>query len=246
LLLILLLVAGYMQSTIRQSALLVLLLVGVAVSGTDKVQNAFVDFKEIGEVQVEAEEPIGELPRLIFTDAQRGRQLTTVSVGNVDPVFFPKLSAGDDYPKLRFRVLNVAKLPDPLVLAVGMMPGGSDCGYQPVVIASVGGHITSLLRKQITFTTQDAIAFGDLGNGRGYGFAVINYLSRDDEAHYQQHYFTVEFFKWSERRGAFERVEKYTTKKKTDAIGAGIESGLPRDEIIDREKLVEWFPDFRC
>jgi hypothetical protein len=224
----------------------VFLLVSVGTPGTDTIQTAFVQFKELGEVQVEAEEPIGEMPRLLFTDARTGRPLPLLAIGRSDPRMFTKITPDADYPRLRFKVLNVAGLPEPLLSAVVMMPGGSDCGYEPVPIGAIRGRLRPLLPTPITFTTQDGFALGELGNGRGKGFALINYDFDPSERHYQAHRYTVHFYKWNQHRGAFESAGKYTTTNKTDAVGAGTEAGIPQPQIVGREKLLTWFPDFGC
>lgn len=46
--------------------------------------------------------------------------------------------------KLSFIILHRPGLPDPLIVALAMSPGGSDCRYRVALFGEVRGHITEL------------------------------------------------------------------------------------------------------
>lgn len=197
----------------------------------------------IGTVLVDAEQPrLGVLSHLTFTSVPSGKLVGSVTMGEFDP----KAAATTSVARLRFKVLHVAGLPDPIILAIFDYGGGSDCLREPVPIAYVGGEFRSLLSHPVAFWTQEGFALGDLGKGPDPAFALFKEMPAPNAKHYGAHQFSVEEFSWDKATGKFRPSMHWRTKLPTDIRGAAAEVGIPANALIDFEKLLKWFRDFTC
>ena len=105
-----------------------------------------VRFPMSGDVLVTATVKQGELPRLAFRSQPDGRVLLQTNVGNGLYWKAPIDKAQPEWvaETLGFVVLHRQGLPDPLVAALGMSPGGSDCRYRVALFGEIQGHVTEL------------------------------------------------------------------------------------------------------
>jgi|GEM_PF-6283722 len=202
-------------------------------------QEEVVSFGGLGPVRVRAVEVPHALPRLDFSSPRTGRRLLSVPVGTSDPKSFVR-EPGNSLinPLVRFRVLRVASLPDPLILAVAVRPGGSDHGFEATVVGEAGGRLRVLTTGRPPLVSiQGGVFVGDLGGGRGPGFAAWSFIW-EDGAHYDAHRYLVRLYPFDPARAAFGRATTWRTKGKhrrgADALA---ELGLPR-----YENLLDDFP----
>jgi len=201
-----------------------------------------IEIAGIGNVRVTAEQRIGILPRLIFTDVSSGKLLGSVAIGQFDP----KAAVTTTVARLKLKVLHLAGLPNPLILAVFDYGGGSDCLREAAPVAYVGGTFRSLLPRPLAFWTQEGFALGDLGKGLNPAFALFKELPSSKATHYEPHQFSVEVFAWDKATGQFRPSATWHTKSATDLRGAAAEFGFPGSTVVDFETLLKWFPDFSC
>lgn len=181
-------------------------------------QTATVNLPGVGTVTVNALEPEGHLPQILITEASAGRQLLLTDVGT---------SAGkkrDSYdvmhhdrcpmcPRVRFRVREVVGMPSPLIFAIAMWPGTSDCTYYATVIGAVNGQLKVLTPDQLWSNVEGGFYVGDLGTRRGYGLVRWNFVW-GDEAHYQPHRYEVSIFRFDAAESCFKLVQKTTSHRK--------------------------------
>lgn len=203
-----------------------------------------IEIAGIGSVRLTAEQPrIGILPHLMFTDVSSGKLLGNVAMGQFDP----KAAATTSVARLKFKVLDVAGLPSPIILAVFDYGGGSDCLREPVPVAFAGGEFRSLLPHPMAFwSTQEGFALGDLGNGRNPAFAVFKKMWDAAPGHYDPAPYSVEVYLWDKAAQEFRLSATWHTKSATDLQGAAAKFGIPKRSIVDFETLLRWFPDFGC
>jgi hypothetical protein len=202
-------------------------------------QEEVLTFQSLGRVRVRAVEVPHQLPRLEFSAASDNRRLLTVPVGTSDRKAFVR-EPGDSLinPLVRFRVLKVEALPDPLVLAVAVRPGGSDHGFEATLIGEVNGRLRVLTPQPAPLVNlQGGFFVGDLGGGRGPGFAAWTFIW-EDGAHYDEHRYLVRLYSFEPGRASFRGAITLRSQGKhlrgEDALA---ELGLPR-----YENLLDSFP----
>ncbi len=105
-----------------------------------------VHFPSSGDVMVAAVAKQGELPHLLFRSPSSAQVLFDSDVGS-GPEWASPIDRSDPgwvAYKLRFIVLHRSGLPDPLVVALAISPGGSDCRYRIALFGEVQGRVTAL------------------------------------------------------------------------------------------------------
>ena len=192
-------------------------------------QEEVVSFPRAGRVRVRAVEAPRTRPRLEFLSEETGRRLLSVRVGASDARAYRIESyATPMNPLVRFKVLETAGVPGPLVFAVAVKPGGTDHGFETNIIAEAGGRLKALNPAPLTNNIQGGVFVGDLGAGRGPGVAVWNFLW-GDEAHYGAHRYEVRLLPFDARTASFGRGRQLRTKgKHANGRDALAELGLPR------------------
>jgi hypothetical protein len=202
-------------------------------------QEEVLTFNALGRVRVRAVEVPHQLPRLEFAAASGGRRLLAVTVGTSDREAFIR-EPGDSLINslVRFRALHVEGFPAPLVLAVAVRPGGSDHGFEATLVGEVNGRLKVLTpRPPPLVSLQGGVFVGDLGGGRGPGFAAWTFIW-EDGAHYDEHRYLVKLYPLGPGRaglrGATTMRSKGKHRRGADALA---ELGLPR-----YENLLDSFP----
>jgi hypothetical protein len=174
-----------------------------------------------------------KLPRLVFLDG-RCHPVSLTVFGRPDPE-----TQGSDPPPhlLRFKVLSVAGMPDPLLLAVMASPGGSDTEFDTQVFAPEDGRFRALLPRAAISLLEGGIYLGDLGAGIGPGFALWTMAWAPGEVHADPHRYTLRRWRWTGQ--GFEALPTETTQQRYgDPAAALHELGVAyRDMTQD-------FPDF--
>lgn len=167
-----------------------------------------------------------------------GRRLLVAQVGTSDPESFIR-EPGPTLinPLVRFMLIRgEAALPDPLILAVAVRPGGSDHGFELTLIGEMGGALRVLTPRPASHVSiQGGYFVGDLGRGRGYGYASWSFIW-EDGAHYDRHRYEVRLYPFDERRGGFRRTVTMQSKGKYKTGEDALEElGLPRYlNLLDR------------
>ncbi|MDQ3919502.1 MAG: hypothetical protein M3348_13605 [Acidobacteriota bacterium] len=164
----------------------------------------------VGRVRVTAFETDGQGARLVFENADSGKQLLSVTM--VNDALRPLLRFN------RFKAMHFKGLPDPVVVGLAVEPGGSDAAYELRAVAAVGGELKELTRAE-TFTTEEEGGFyiGDLGHGLGIGLAVWDFVWDEDESHVSPHRYEIKLYKWNEERTRFEWARVLRTPGKFDS-----------------------------
>jgi hypothetical protein len=105
-----------------------------------------VRFPSSGNAMVTATVKQGGLPRLVFRSSGGAQILLASNIATgadwVSPIY--KSDPNWVADKLSFIVLHRPGLPDPLIVALAMRPGGSDCGYRVALFGEVRGQVTEL------------------------------------------------------------------------------------------------------
>jgi hypothetical protein len=105
-----------------------------------------VHFPNSGNATVTAIAKQGGLPHLIFRSPNGTQVLLKSSVGS-GPEWESSIDKANPNwvdEKVRFIVLHRPGLPDPLVVALAMSPGGSDCRYHLALFGEVQGNVAPL------------------------------------------------------------------------------------------------------
>ena len=207
-------------------------------------QSATANLPGVGTVAVKALEPEGHLPQILIAETSTGRQLLLTDVGTSDPEGRQSYVIHHDWragcPRVRFRVQNVMGMPSPLIVAVGLRPGVSDCRYAATIVGAVNGQLRVLTPDQLWSNVEGGFYIGDLGRWGGYGLVRWN-LVWGDEAHYQPHRYEVSIFRFDAAESRFKLVQKTTSRRK---YRTG-EEWLTEMGLHCRNVLCD-FPDLGC
>lgn len=178
---------------------------------TRPAQREVVLMRGIGSVRVTAYENDDEA-RLVLEDDATGEKLESVT-----------MAGGSRNPELRFRVLHVKGLPDPLVVGLARSPGGSDSGWEAVAFGPVGGELEEVTGfERLRTGDRGGFHFGDLGGGLGPGAAVwTDVWDPEYEGHPSPHRYEVTLYRWSSVNARFEWHKVFRTRGK---FGTGDEA----------------------
>lgn len=165
---------------------------------TRVAQWRLVNFPGVGRVKVTAYETEGLEARLVFEQVESGKKLIDVVMGN---------------DTLRFRVMRITGLPEPLVVGVGVTPRGSDSSWEASVFGAVGGELKDLTRNEaLQFGDKGGFSFTSLGGGRDVGVAVWDFVwDFDNESHVDAHKYEVKLYKWNRVNARFEWDKVFRT-----------------------------------
>jgi hypothetical protein len=213
-----------------------------AVSQQTVTQRATTDFQGVGQVRVEAIEPVGKLPKLRISETRSGRLLFSTSVGTSSPNFYViPAEKWATNPRLRFKVLDGMFPHSPIILAVAMSPGGSDCKYEGIVIGTVKGKLSVLTPKPVETLAEGGIYLGDLGSSQGYGLAVWDFIWGPNESHLDSHRYKVALYRYDRVHSKFVLFKTVESKEKHSSDDEALsELGLPYSNLLSN------FPDFGC
>jgi hypothetical protein len=199
-------------------------------------QAALCDFKG-NSATVLAIEDFGKPMSLVFLNSDRKIVYSTTFTGGFNSHEFAYTN-----PFLRFRSYKLRGLPSPIVVAVGVYPGGSDVGYEVKLIAEKSGKITSLLAKPIDLTIQDGFYLGGINVKSGSGLIVWKNVW-ENEAHYGPHRYEIRVYTWDSHAMNFRLVRNFKTSVKyKDGCAALSSYQLPcknyRDDVVPTEQEI--------
>jgi hypothetical protein len=200
------------------------------------------DFPKLGLVSISLTRPLNGFPTITFRNA-RGNVLYTTAIGAHNRIFRinPEENRdGRENPVLRYSVVNGPGTDSKTVFAAAMYGGGSDCEYQGAVIGMWKGQLRSWLPKQAFTNAEGGMYLGDLGQGRGYGFAVWNFIW-GSEAHPDPHHYNVKLFRFDPATGEMVGIADLNTKGSYGTDGEALaEFGM------HYSNLLRTIPDFGC
>ncbi len=207
-------------------------------------RNGHANFPGIGEVFIQTSRPNNELPRLIFRNAQ-GRLLPKGSIGFSNPSIFRmnplENSEGRKNPVLHYSVIRDLGL-KPIVFAISMYGGGSDCEYEAAAFGEHNRRLQPLFIKQPLVNAEGGMFFGDLGLGRGVGFASWNFIwVLGSEGHADPHRYRLDLYRLNAHTGKFVKI----AEKVTRAAYASDEEVLAELGVA-YPNLLRSFPDLGC
>jgi hypothetical protein len=207
------------------------------------VQSRRVNFNVVGEVEVRAVEQFGEPLRLEFVRPDTGELVASVPFGTDGSALAYCPREGDEgiNPLLRFEVVWIEGA-GPLVFAVAVTPGGSDDGFEGLIVGEREGRIEALHDESLFTNIQGGMYVGDLGRGRGAGAAVWCFLW-EDGCHYAPHRYEVRMLTFDPKTRRFEDGPVFRSKGKYDDQGEGAlaELGLRyRDMLKGMPDVAEW------
>jgi hypothetical protein len=166
-------------------------------------QEEEINFDGIGLVSVSAQD-IRYTAKLVFTKISSGEDLLEAYVHS------DMESYDDDHPDmnptLKFTVKRITGLPNPLVIAVAMNPGGSDDGWESFAVGAVNGRLQQLTFEHLQINDDGGFFFGNLGGGIGLGAAQYDSVWGEDESHPPPHRYEIKLYKWNGRRFEWEKV----------------------------------------
>jgi hypothetical protein len=170
-------------------------------------QQEVINVPGVGRVRVSARET-GIETRLVFEDAGSGKELRSVTMAS-DAV----------KPSLRFKVMHLKGLPDPLIVGVAVSPGGSDSSWEATAFGAVGGELADVTGFEMRQAgDRGGFYFGDLGLGLGPGAAVWNDVwDLDYEGHPSPHRYEITLYRWSRGNERFEWERVFRTPGKFDS-----------------------------
>jgi len=202
-------------------------------------QEEVIRFPQIGAVRVSAHE--GRELELTFVDAKSGKQILTSSLGDYHWYRSDDPADADWTPKLRFKVISIKGLPDPLVIGIAMDPGVSDSAWEAVAIGVVNGELERLNFETLEASNEGGFFFGDLGHGLGLGAAQWDFVWGEDECHPPPHKYEMKLYKWNGRRFEWEKVirtrRQYNSPQKA-LLAYGFHFGNVRDLIPEWAGIV--------
>lgn len=190
-------------------------------------QQEIVNFPGVGRVKISALETFGESVHLEFRDADSDKLL--------DREFFfgdGAVEGSAENPCLRFRVLHIKGLPDPLVVAASITPAADHDDWKSFAIGVVNGKFVDLASEQLEGTDQGGFYYGDLGRGRGTGAVSWNFVW-GNESHPAPHQYEVKIYKWNPKTASFEWSQVLRTRTKFEdgekavrSLGFGVRDAL--------------------
>ena len=191
---------------------------------TRLAQREEVRMPGVGSVLVSAYENDDET-RLVFTQDYEVEKLASVT-----------MASGSYKPTLRFRVLHVKGLPDPLVVGLAVSPGGSDSGWEAAAFGVVGGKLREVTGFEGLQTgDRGGFYFGDLGGGIGPGAAVwTDVWDLDYEGHPSPHRYEIKLYSWNRVNKRFEWHKVFRTQGKFDTGDEALRSAGLRFRDVRR------------
>ena len=158
-------------------------------------QSAFVEFPELGVLEIGVRAVDKHLPKLMIRDAAK-KVLFQVEMGHSydpDPGNFLYSAA------IEFKVYHIPGLPDPLLMVLALGPGGSDNRWEMMLIGVVSGKIQRLWRTK-PFSNAGGFFVGDLGKGRGVGIAEWDWSPWQ----FSTTTYSIQLSRWNERKKRFD------------------------------------------
>ncbi|MFV0387711.1 MAG: tetratricopeptide repeat protein [Pyrinomonadaceae bacterium] len=177
-------------------------------------QTGTIEFPKNGSVKIEVIETIEKPLKIKFTSENSNKTIAEFELKN-EKVYIPFDFNSPLSSFARFRKLEkVDGLPQPLIQLVAVNPGGSDHSFWTVLFAEIDGKIRIITPKSVENPIQGGVIIGNLGKENGDGLAVYSFIWGTDEAHFGEHCYTVDFYKYDDVQKMFVKSKTVTTKKK--------------------------------
>lgn len=181
-------------------------------------QTEVVTFEENGKVIVSAVETLQKPLQITFTDARSREEIGVFDFSAKDADYY----IPDDLDSfvsayLRFKIIEREEFPLPLVFAVASKPGGSNNAFQLKIFGETDGKIKLLTNDFIETNLGGGIHVGALGETRGNGIAVWNYILEDGERPIEPNRYEVQFYRFDEAKKAFIKSAKLVSKNKHES-----------------------------
>jgi hypothetical protein len=189
------------------------------------VQSELVNFPGTGRVEVEAQEKIGDFPRIVFRRSTDKKLLLQSAVKDKEGFLRPEANSDLTQPVLRFKVIRSPEFSSPIVMAIGLFYGGSDNGYFLTLFTESNGRIIRLNGEPIENNVQGGYYLGNLNQRFGFGLAVWGFIwgNAPGEVHYSAHHYDIDLFKIN--KGKLVNVHSFTSRKMYDEDKAAASLG---------------------
>lgn len=206
------------------------------------VQQVEAEFPGVGKATVRMIETVGQAPTLEIIPPGRKRTPARFVMGRGDDFYVIEDMNSLLRCQARFKILNVKGLPDPLIVALAVTPGGSGHGFEMELIGMVGGRFQRLSSKRLQSSNLGGFHVGDIGEGQ-IGVAAWDFVWADGEAHYQPHQFTFSLYGVNSRSNRLLLLRKQKSANKYGDRGqsAAKELRLPVTNLLDE---IPEFKDF--
>jgi hypothetical protein len=186
--------------------------------GMDQVE--YVKFPELGVLEVGVQAIEGQLPKLIIRNAAK-KVFFQMEMGHA---YDPHPENFEHFATIRFKVLHISGLPDPLVMVVAAGPGGSDSSWEITLIGLVSGKIKRLWKQTKGLSNAGGFFVGDLGKGRGIGIAQWQWSPWQSSSTR----YSIQLYRWNKGKSQFDLDHYFIIKD---------------DETNNLDKLGLDFPD---
>jgi hypothetical protein len=208
------------------------------------VQSSVVTFPTLGKVDVKAIETVGNRPKMEFSSVDSHKKLLIAEIKDKDDLFtLYEHDDGSDGPYIRYRVLDHAGLPAPVIMSVVMYPGGSDDGFYLSLFTEINGRIVNITPKPHGLGVQGGWHLGYLGPKYGYGLAEWSFIWRfGEEGHYSSHRYLDETYTFTGTH--FIRVLKRTSRHKYDPAYGYKSLGELGISVKDQRIGIPYFRDY--
>ena len=191
-------------------------------------QEALLKIPKIGKVRVQAYEPLGDGPEFVFTNASSGKEILSL--------YFSDYGVNEQ-SRTRFKIISVNQFPGPLIISIGMNPGGSDCAWEASIAGVVDGRLEDLTYEHLQTSNEGGFFIGDLGHGVGFGAAQWDFVWGEYEAHVSPHKYEITLYKWNGWR--FEWYRVFRTRSNYSSGRAALRAnGLNYTDI--RKSFPDW------
>lgn len=191
-------------------------------------QEAVIKMPKIGKVRIQAFEPLGDGPEFVFSDADSGKEILA-------EYFYD--NGLNERSQTRFKIISVKQFAGPLIISIGMNPGGSDCGWEASIAGVVNGRLEQLTYEHLQTSNDGGFFIGDLGHGVGFGVAQWNFVWGEGEGHPPPHKYEITLYKWNGWR--FEWHRMFRTRSRYNSARAALRAyGLKYVDI--RKSFPEW------
>lgn len=221
---------------------------GAAARAQDDNQEASVAqqteavFPGRGRAVIRILEKEGEAPTLEIASPERRWKPARFVMGRGDDFYVIHSMDSAVRCQARFRVLNVAGLPQPLIAAVAVTPGGSGHGFTLELIGLVGGKFERLSRKPLYTSNIGGFHIGPLGDGR-IKVTVWDFIWANDEAHYDPHRYEFELYGFNPKTKRLFLMRRRRSTQKYDHPNWGKDAA--REFGLEVRNLLEEIPDFK-
>lgn len=194
-----------------------------------------VKFPVNGNVLVESLQEENEYPTILLSSEKTGKILLQHAIRDHDGLI-------KEYRIVEFKTFQPDGFESPIILGIGIIPGGSDSSYYGVLIGEVNGKLEVLNKSRLYIKTQGGFYLGYLNKKYGPGFVSWTFIWGDNpaEAHYDLHHYKIEVFAY--RNGRFIKVKNYISRKRYENYGVDAPGELGI-QVTDLRSQFKYYQD---